>query len=261
MPCKIHLSGDTTFYNLSSYQLKAKAHLKSTSRRYYRIKSKHRKDILSSAKYLQLIKQKGQTAVFFTLTYPSPINSKTGEVSLSGQYNPYYNDQISSFLDYWSNKGIEGTKTIGYIWTKELTELHQIHYHVIALIDKKIHKGIVKKLNSVWGNYTGFHSSNGFRVGKKGIILHTVNQSVKYASKYAGKSQKGIECFPSPAHRISNKLRVDAIRFFEEKNDIEIEEAFENYNRLFMSEWADIGKTTDSYIDKIYKSGLFDKKY
>lgn len=259
MPAKIYLSGNTTFYNLSTYQIEAKEHLVQSKRRYYKIKSKHRKDILSSAKYMQLIKKQFETVVFFTLTFPSPINTKTGEINLEGQYNPYYNDQISSFLDYWSNKGILTTKINAYIWTKELTNAFQIHYHVIAKINSKIPKGIVKKANEIWGNYTGFNTKNGFRVGKLGIILNNIEISVKYASKYSSKSQKGIEKFPSPAHRISNSIKIDAKKLYERINDIEIKEVHENFNRLFLSEWAEIGITNENYIDKIYKMGFFDK--
>lgn len=252
MPCKIHLSGHTTFYNLSNYQKSAKEHLKSNNRRFYKIKSTHRKNIISSAKYIQLIKKPTDTAVFFTLTFPSPINTETGEINLSGQYNPYYNDQISSFLDYWKNKGINKTNLKGYIWTKELTNSLQIHYHVIGLINSKIPKGIVKKLNKVWGNYTKFNSENGFRVGKKGIILHTIEQSVKYASKYASKSQKGIECFPSPAYRISNSLKIEPKIFHERINDKEITEIDNNFNRLYLSDWAEIGMTNEKISEKYF---------
>ena len=260
MPAKVYLSGNTTFYNVSSYQKSAKKHLISTERRFYRIKSHHRKDILSSAKYMQIIKKKSETVVFFTLTFPSPINTETGEVNLNGQYNPYYNDQISSFLDYWRDKGIYQTKINAYIWTKELTEALQIHYHVIGKINKKIPTGIVKKLNEVWGNYTGFHASNGFRVGKKGIILKNIEISVKYASKYASKSQKGVECFPSPAYRISNSIKINPKILEERKNDIEINELLENFNRLYLSEWAEIGITNENHIEKCFKKGYFIKK-
>jgi hypothetical protein len=252
MPCKMHLSGATSFYNLSDYQLSAKPDLKSSKRRFYRIKSSDRKNILSSARLLAHLKNRGETAVFFTLTFQGHYNSQTKESSFNGAYNPYYNDQISKFLNKWTSRGIMSTFLQGYIWTKELTDSNIIHYHVIGLVDRKLPAGIVLKLNNVWGSFTKQNTKNGFRVGKKGIILKNVMHSVLYASKYAGKSQKGCENFPSPAFRISNSLKIDPIKFLEIENDYDIEYIHSYFNEIYHGEWAIVGQTDKKVVEKYF---------
>lgn len=202
-------------------------------------------------------KQSTDTIGFFTLTFPNCFNSKTNQYSLDGQYNPYYNDQISGYLDYLTNKGLsvksKVLKCTGYIWTKELTNELMIHYHVIIRFNGKIQKGTVKKLNDIWGSYTKFNSPNGLRVGQKGFILTNAITSAKYASKYASKSQKGIEKFPSPAHRISNSIKLKP-KIFPDGSDSEIDEMFFSLDWKKETEWAIVGKINEKIAKKLFEN-------
>lgn len=207
MPVKIRINGRAVGYNLSNYQQNAKAHLRSSESRTYSIKPKHKNAIIDAAVFASYYTPKTHALCFGTFSYRNVINSITNQVTLDGQTNPLYNDNISEFFHYARSK----LGSTGFIWTKELTEQGMVHYHSIFslpwnVLSKRVNKqGIALRLNDLWANYSGQRGvKNCFRTdSKKGLVIKDLGASVAYAAKYSAKAE-GFNKWKSPVYRISN---------------------------------------------------------
>jgi len=254
MPTKIYLTGDCIGYNVSKYQKSVKP-LQSKDRRGFSIDSHVQKLIVSSAlKAAYIEPEPNFNLCFGTFTYESPLNTKTGVVNMNGQFNPYYNDGISTFFKDLKRNHL----CTGYMWTKELTKISTIHYH--AIFEMRTYQGVASELNELWNIHRGYSSKNGFRTDpEKGLILKDPVGAAVYASKYASKSM-GIK-YPTPVYNISANWRTEPIVLDTERRPEIVEYLNQNTVPLhkntqsthFYTDYSDIFK-----IDRKSAKILFD---
>lgn len=196
---KINLwfSGDITITSNHRRNTENIRRCSSNTRNGYFIKKSTRRNLISSAFFLFLIKQ--HNIIFFTLTLP--YKPKKGE-----KFNPALNRFLTNMR---KNYGLKN-----YIWTRENTKAGRPHWHILADIPYVP----IQKINNAWCEAINSFSKNAVRLpANSKSIVSDLERSMKYITKYITKDETGrnkpnIERHPERCYAISSECNKKPVR-------------------------------------------------